>query len=375
MIKENCMFDYYYNKRDVKPPILDGGYEIVLANWPSFKRIDCSTHNNIPIEIPSHPYVLLNRMVLCNCIIEAESNFLLESIAACDPERDDVDLEMYFVANTAFLNYFDELINTLDIPFFHNITKQEHVLPISLESDDFDKELSSAPKTLRELFEKYKQKKISFDKQHETLDKENENNNNFIETSIFKHLAFNIFIFVMALILVIIMFIVIILIFKGEKMQTVVTNLAMIRGEKAISKKIEAIDKEYWIIIIWLSLILLCVLFLSIEKLYRMPIFRKYHYSNTIKIMLFISDITLYVPIKLCKTSGSIHLFKLMGSINKENITLHKNTLWDVMEIDWRPVTVTLSGNVINIPGSVIIPFRDKFKFRWIKKVILCCCI
>ena len=62
-------------------------------------------------------YVLLNRTVLCNCIIEAESNFLLESIAACDPERDNIDLEMYFVANTAFINYFDELISTLGYSF------------------------------------------------------------------------------------------------------------------------------------------------------------------------------------------------------------------------------------------------------------------
>ena len=366
-IKENCIFDYYYNKTDVKPSILDEGYEIVLANWPSFKRIVCSTHNNIPIEIPSHPYVLLNRTVLCNCIIEAESNFLLESIAACDLERDDVDLEMYFRANTAFLNYFDELISTLDIPFFHNITRQEHILPISLESDDFDKELLSAPKTLRELIERYKQKKISFDKQHKTLDNEKEDDT-FIETSISKHLAFNIFIFVMAIISIIIMFIVIKLTFKGEKMQALVANLAMIRGVKVLSKEIETIDKEYWIIIIWLSFILLCVLFLTIEKLYRIPIFRKYHYSNIIKILIFISDIKLYVPIKVCKTSGSIHLFKLTGSINKENITLHKNMLWDVMEIDWRPVTVTLSGNVINLPGSVIIPFRDKFKIRQIIK-------
>ena len=171
-IKENSIFDYYYIKTDVKPSILDGGYEIVLANWPSYKRIGCSTHNNIPIELPSHPYVLLNRTVLCNCIIEAESNFLLESIAACDPERDDIDLEMYFVANTAFLNYFDKLINTLDNPAFHNIIRQEHILPISLESDDFDEELLSTPKTLRELVEWYKQKKISFDKQHKTLDNE-----------------------------------------------------------------------------------------------------------------------------------------------------------------------------------------------------------
>ena len=151
-------------------------------------------------------------------------------------------------------------------------------------------------------------------------------------------------------------------------MQALVANLAMIRGVKAMNEEIKAIDKEYWIIIIWLSFILLCVLFLTIEKLYRMPIFRKYHYSNTIKIMIFISDIKSYVPIKLCKTSGSIHLFKLTGGINKENITLHKNMLWDVMEIDRQLVTITLSGNVINLPGSVIIPFRDKFKIRWIIK-------
>ena len=114
----------------------------------------------------------------------------------------------------------------------------------------------------------------------------------------------------MAVISVIIVFIVIKVIFKGEKMQALVTNLAMIKGVKAINEEIKNdIDKEYWIIITWLSLILLGVLFLTIEKLYRMPIFRKYRYSNTIKIMIFLSDIKSYVPIKLCKTSGSIHLF------------------------------------------------------------------
>ena len=135
-----------------------------------------------------------------------------------------------------------------------------------MESGDFDDQLLSASKTLRELVERYKQKKISFNKQHETLDNEKENES-FIGTSIFDHLAFNVFIFIMAVISVIIMFIVIKLIFKGEKIQALVANLAMIRGVKALNKEIESIDKEYWIIIIWLSLILLCVLFLTIEKI------------------------------------------------------------------------------------------------------------
>ena len=218
--------------------------------------------------------MLLNRTILCNCIIEAENNFLLESIAACDPDDNGADLEMYFVANTAFLNYFEELINALEVPFLHNILTQEHILPISLESDDFDKELLTAPETLRELVEKYKKRKLNFDKQQETLDKED---NIVIETSIFNHLASKIFVFVMAIISLMIVLIIIMLIFKGEKMQALVTNLAMIKGVKALIEETKnGTNYEYWIIIARLSLILIGIMFLTIEKLYKMPIFRKY---------------------------------------------------------------------------------------------------
>ena len=78
--------------------------------------------------------------------------------------------------------------------------------------------------------------------------------------------------------------------------------------------------------------------------------------------MIFISNIKSYILIKLCKTSGSIHLFKLMGSIQSEDVTLHRNKIWDILDIDWQNITVTVNRNIINLPGSVIIPFRDKFK-------------
>ena len=61
----------------------------------------------------------------------------------------------------------------------------------------------------------YKKRKLNFDRQHETLDKEDDTN---IETSIFNHLVSKIFIFIMAIISLIIVLIVIMLIFKGEKM-------------------------------------------------------------------------------------------------------------------------------------------------------------
>ena len=53
-IKENCNFDFYFNKTDIKPSVLDGGHEIILAKWPSYKKMVCSFNNNISVDIPSH---------------------------------------------------------------------------------------------------------------------------------------------------------------------------------------------------------------------------------------------------------------------------------------------------------------------------------
>ena len=115
VIRANCEFQYYYNKTDIKPTVLDGGFQIILANWPNYRKIMCLHNNNIPINIPGHPYVLMNQSILCNCDIEAESNFLLESLAACEGPVTKTDLEMHFTVNLAFVNYFDDMIEELGI--------------------------------------------------------------------------------------------------------------------------------------------------------------------------------------------------------------------------------------------------------------------
>ena len=120
-----------FNNTEVKPAVLDGGHVIVLANWPNSKHVICNDKNNILVKIPSHPYVLINGTVLCNCGIEAEDNFLLESIAAYPGKQS--DLTMYFTVNMAFMHYFDSLTNTLGTHISKNWTTREQVLPISLQ--------------------------------------------------------------------------------------------------------------------------------------------------------------------------------------------------------------------------------------------------
>ena len=64
----------------------------------------CLHNNNILVIIPGHPYVFMNQSILCNCNIEAESNFLLESLEACEGSETKTELEIDFTINLAFVN-------------------------------------------------------------------------------------------------------------------------------------------------------------------------------------------------------------------------------------------------------------------------------
>ena len=86
--------------------------------------------------------------------------------------------------------------------------------------------------------------------------------------------------------------------------------------------------------------------------------------SNTFTVMLYFSDIKQYVPVKLCKTAGSIHLFKIFGQLTPDQITLERILLWDIVKIDWKEVFMTLNGTLVHLLRLVIIPLRDKFRLR-----------
>ena len=197
-IKENCKFKFYYNKTDITPTVLDGGNEIILANWPNDKHIICNINiNDIPVKIPSHPYVLVNRSVLCICGIEAENNFLLESLAAC--ENTNSKSTMYFTVNTAFINYqdkFPNLTESLEFPIIKDKTTFEQTLPISLSISKFDSTLLTVSNDLKEFINCYTNNKEFFDLQERHFNTELNTNKKFFS----ENYVMGIFMFISAII-------------------------------------------------------------------------------------------------------------------------------------------------------------------------------
>ena len=62
----------------------------------------------------------------------------------------------------AFITYFDTLMDSLDAPILQNWMTHEQILPISLQSFEFNSSLLQVPKTLKDFVTQYKHKKRNF---------------------------------------------------------------------------------------------------------------------------------------------------------------------------------------------------------------------
>ena len=82
-----------------------------------------------------------------------KNNFLLESLALC--HNAESKLVMYLTVNTAFVNYLDNLTDSLKFPILLNQTTHEQTLPISLQSFDFNSDLQKAPKTVKDFVHQF----------------------------------------------------------------------------------------------------------------------------------------------------------------------------------------------------------------------------
>ena len=152
-----------------------------------------------------------------------------------------------------------------------------------------------------------------------------------------------------------------------SKLKALVTNIVMLRiktVEAADMSDILCICKMQWYIMGMLTIITLGMLYLVTNKIRKPSFFKGCLFSNNTKILVFVSNTHSYIPIKLCRVARSIHLFRIRGRLNLENVKLKKNSIWDVLEIDWANFSITLNDNEVDLPSSIIIPFKERYRAR-----------
>ena len=175
----------------------------------------------------------------------------------------------------------------------------------------------------------------------------------------------NIFTFTSSIISIITITLVIYLFCKHKHLRTIVGSLILHKAKEVEGKSFTKIDNSECstLAYIEIALILLSMAIVILLHYRKSKFCRGYRFSN-VKMVLFISDVQHYIPIKLCKISGSPHLFKIKGTLKSEDIRLNKNYLWDMIEINWDKIKLLDNSNEIQLPQILTIKMQDKIRVR-----------
>ena len=98
---KNCKFNCMYNET-VPPVILDGGKDLLLANFQGPQSLKCTSINGgLAKPAPEHTYAVVDREFLCNCQLDLEHASVLRQLSSCNKEKSS-KLVMQFHVNIAF---------------------------------------------------------------------------------------------------------------------------------------------------------------------------------------------------------------------------------------------------------------------------------
>ena len=101
----NCKFDYYYNTT-VPPVILDGGRDVLLANFHGPRSLKCSSINGgFSKPAPENTCAVVNREFLCDCQLDLEHASVLWQLSSCS-KGSTSRMHMKFTINLAFWEMF-----------------------------------------------------------------------------------------------------------------------------------------------------------------------------------------------------------------------------------------------------------------------------
>ena len=91
-ITQNFKFNYYYNTT-VPPVILDGGRDVLLANFHGPRSLKCSlVIGDLAKPAPESTYAVVNWEFLCDCQLDLEHGSVLRQLGSCANSSSSISL-------------------------------------------------------------------------------------------------------------------------------------------------------------------------------------------------------------------------------------------------------------------------------------------
>ena len=373
-VTKNCKFDYYYNIT-IPPVILDGGRDVLLANFHGPRSLKCSSVNGrLAKPAPENTYAVVNREFLCDCQLDLEHASVLRQLSSCSKSSSS-KMHMKFTINLAFWEMFKKRSpNSAS-----NIQPQyaEEVQTFSVDLYDLQIGNLDQPIDLERFME-------TMDTNGQKISTVEEREAEQSMQKIMPRWLNNILVMTCTAMTTVLMVIILILLAKHFKMKALVSMLAiqtvpppaeavnltaammsaMIAPDPAIGTKVVC---AYPVAVIWQNILGYLVLVYAITQFFRPVTWCKgYKYNKKCALYIFVydEDHERYSPLKIMSLKGQMHNYRMKYTGEGISLTLVRSWTYDTMTISWGGVQVMDKSDPINLPATVTVALRHKIMTR-----------
>ena len=373
-VTKNCRFDYYYNKT-VPPVILDGGRDVLLANFHGPRSLKCSSVNGgLAKPAPENTYAVVNREFLCDCQLDLEHASVLRQLSSCSKSSSS-KMHMKFTINLAFWEMFKKRSpNSAS-----NIQPQyaEEVQTFSVDLYDIQIGKLDQPIDLERFME-------TMDTNGQKISTVEEREAEQPMQKIMPRWLNNVLVMTCTAMTTVLMIIILVLLAKHFKMKALVSMLAiqtvpppaeavnltaammsaMIAPDPAIGTKVVC---AYPVAVIWQNILGYLVLIYAITQFFRPVTWCKgYKYNKKCALYIFVydEDHERYSPLKIMSLKGQMHNYRMKYTGEGISLTLVRSWTYDTMTISWGGVQVMDKNDPINLPATVTVALRHKIMTR-----------
>ena len=416
---KNCKFDYLYNET-VPPVILDGGKDILLANFQGPRSLKCTSVNGgLAKSAPEHTYAVVDREFLCDCQLDLEHASVLRQLSSCNRERS---------SKLAFWELLRERSPQTAELVQPKFTDHRQIFEIKL-FEGKPRRLDQ-PTDLETFTEK-------IDKNGKKIPSKSMIESKAQTKPILPRGINNILVIISTVVSTLLALMVLVLLTKHFKIKSLLATLVLstlppppeataykydlgqtdlsqnsvlklfhkqfpkteietythipdklcenckiiqrLKGPaKSVNRPNALISVEskapaeprkvvcsYPITTMWsnaLGSMVIC--YAIIRYIKPMTWYRGYKYSRNCTFYLFIFTDHYYSPLKICPLRGHLQNYKIEDSGTDLELTLHKNWIYDTVNISWGDIQVLENDIPIKLPRTVSIPLRHKIKNR-----------
>ena len=383
LVKQNCKFKFYFNT-SVIPSVLDGGSKIVLANMLNDKRLICTYDQGLAKPLPSSPYVLVDRRILCHCHIQSGLTYVLKNIGSCNSTEQPV---LYYTVNFAFVNYFSSfLLGKTEIPI--NPIQNETTLPIALEDYSQDpnftiycQDTAQFPEFLDQVAHIHYQKQVFLanakefpyegragienSEVSETPHIPSGNSFGFMFT-----VAFHVYVFVGTTISMIMLLPQAYMLLKQKKLRGLVAAITLFKQATKVSATqtglppTKVICQEPWVSFVLTCITILGIVAYVIKHGRTLSLIYGHKFTNICKIYLLVSSHTHYVKLKIAEICGNPNLLSCNKLLEVDKVTMQRGCMWDHIHIHWEDVNIRHASVSIQVREHMSVPLIDRFRMR-----------